>query len=224
MNNLVKHIKRIPDYAHSLVFNLKVFPFSTAIKLPVILRRDVKVLSCHRGCIEFTENIHFGMVRIGFPAAPMAQEGKTKILCGPGSKIIIGDKAILAAGSRIIVTDGGVLKIGNNLFSNVNFSVQCEESITFGNDVLIGWNVSVRDTDGHTIYHEGKTKNKTSSVVIGDHVWIASDATIIKGSHITGDSVVACNSLVSGLRMEKEGCLIAGVPAKIIKENISWME
>ena len=85
-----------------------------------------------------------------------------------------------------------------------------------------GWNLNVRDTDGHAIIIEGKTKEITKPIKIDDHVWIGADVTILKGTHIKTDSVVASNSIVAGLSVTNPGCLIAGCPAKVKKQSISW--
>lgn len=43
-------------------------------------------------------------------------------------------------------------RLGNDFYANRNLTIQCEKQILFGDNDLLGWNVSVRDTDGHRIY------------------------------------------------------------------------
>ena len=59
-------------------------------------------------------------------------------------------------------------------------------------------------------------------VNIENHVWIASDCTILKGTQIASDSVIGCNSLVCGIKVEEKNSLIAGSPAKVKKTDIVW--
>ena len=51
-------------------------------------------------------------------------------------------------------------------------------------------------------------------------MWIAQNVTILKGSHISKDSVVGCGAIVSN--SFEPNSLIAGVPAKVVKTGITW--
>jgi acetyltransferase-like isoleucine patch superfamily enzyme len=55
----------------------------------------------------------------------------------------------------------------------------------------------------------------TSAVYIGDDVWIGTNAVVLPGVTIGNHSVVAAGAIVT--KDVPEGCLVAGVPAKIIK-------
>ena len=59
-------------------------------------------------------------------------------------------------------------------------------------------------------------------VILEDDVWIMSRVTILKGSYIAKGSAVAANSLVNK-KFTQNNILIAGSPAKILKENIKWV-
>ena len=53
----------------TILFNFRSLPFSQAIKLPIIIGYNVKVLETHKGIITFSdrvEKIRFGMIRFGF--------------------------------------------------------------------------------------------------------------------------------------------------------------
>ena len=51
-------------------------------------------------------------------------------------------------------------------------------------------------------------------------MWIGTKATILKGVKICDGAVIAAGAVVTKDVPAK--CLVAGVPAKIVKENISW--
>ena len=57
-------------------------------------------------------------------------------------------------------------------------------------------------------------------IKIGNHVWIGANVTILKGVSIGDGSIVAAGSVVT--KSIPEACLAAGVPAKVIKENVQW--
>ena len=58
-------------------------------------------------------------------------------------------------------------------------------------------------------------------VVIGYHVWIGNRAILLKGVHIPNDCIIGTASVVTK-RFEEEHVCIAGVPAKIVKRDVSW--
>ena len=95
--------------------------------------------------------------------------------------------------------------------------------LTVGDDVLLGWRVNIRDSDGHSIYDDiTKIKNPIQkNITIGNHVWIASYVDILKGTEIKDNSVIAYRSCVLS-KFDKANCIIGGYPAKILRENINW--
>jgi acetyltransferase-like isoleucine patch superfamily enzyme len=99
---------------------------------------------------------------------------------------------------------------------NTDSYILCRKSISIGNGVVIVRNVHIRDSDGHTL-NDGID---ILPVVIGNKVWIGANVTILKGVTIGDGAVVAANSLVNKDIPPK--CLVGGVPAKIIKENVEW--
>ena len=92
----------------------------------------------------------------------------------------------------------------------------------FGKDVLLGWNINIRDSDGHKII-ETSNKKIINNINIGNHVWICSNVDILKGTQIGDNCIIGYRSLVCGLKCE-DGKLIAGVPAKIIKNDVNLIK
>lgn len=121
-----------------------------------------------------------------------------------------------------IQNEKGFLSFGHGFSCNSNFLVSCGTKIEIGANVLLGWNVTIIDGDGHKILNSrGDRINQGKPIHIGDHVWIASDSTILKGSTISKDSVIGTKSLVTK-QHETEKVIIAGNPAQVTKENITW--
>ncbi|QNK42458.1 transferase [Caproicibacter fermentans] len=60
----------------------------------------------------------------------------------------------------------------------------------------------------------------TKPIRIGSHVLIGTHATILKGAVIGDHSVIAANAVVTG--EIPAHCLAAGIPARVIRENINW--
>ncbi len=60
----------------------------------------------------------------------------------------------------------------------------------------------------------------TKLVRIGNHVWIGMNVLILKGVTINDGAIIAAGSVVT--RDVPANCLAAGVPAYVIKENVTW--
>lgn len=121
---------------------------------------------------------------------------------------------------------GNIVRIGRN-FNTTNI-VRMElfntgGNVTIGDDCLFAWGVSIRVGDGHVIFNNEthQVLNKNRDVVIGNHVWLASEVSVAKGSVIPDNSVVGMRALVAG-RFETPNVVIAGVPAKVVKTGINW--
>lgn len=216
-SHLVKILASMPK---TIVFNLRTFPFKTAIKCPVIIGYNVKVLKTKKGIIEFENPVSMGMVKFGIGGSKGVVANKHGELCLEDGKVVFAGKAKFDEGSSFRLN--GNLYVGNNFSAGKNTFISCSADDSYiGTDVLLGWNVAMRDSDGHTVYVDGHAKKSKKSFWIGDHVWICAEAHILKGVHIEKDSVIAYRATVTSTFLEK-GCLIAGTPAKVIQKNVNW--
>lgn len=95
--------------------------------------------------------------------------------------------------------------------------------ITIGNDCMFSYGISMRTTDGHAIYdiNTKQLLNSGRDIIIGNHVWIGYGVTVLKGSVIADNSVVAAKSLVNKI-FEENNVIVGGHPAKVIRHNIGW--
>lgn len=83
--------------------------------------------------------------------------------------------------------------------------------------------IQIHNTDYHSILDSnGNRINYGKDIVIGNHVWIGMYCTILKGTHISENTMVAAGSLVNS-QFGKPNTIIAGRPAIIKKENVSWI-
>ena len=97
--------------------------------------------------------------------------------------------------------------------------------ISIGNNCMCASEIYLRADDGHSIIDltTNKPTNFSSDIIIGNNVWLGFRSTILKGSKVNDGSVVGFGSIVNK-KFEEKNILIAGVPAKKVKENISWKE
>lgn len=118
-------------------------------------------------------------------------------VCSPNSEIIIGNYVGIS-GSTINAT----------------------ESITIGNNTLIGSGCLISDTDSHPINPDIRLTNcnqnvRSEPIVIGNNVFIGARSIILKGVHIGDGAVVGAGSVITKDVPAKT--IYAGNPAKFIK-------
>lgn len=117
------------------------------------------------------------------------------------------------------------LIIGNN-FSSTNYC-QCDfcggpGNIKIGSECLFADGV-LWTGDWHTIYdcNDGKVLNPNADICVGNHVWLARGSLLLKGTKIADNSIVGARSVVNK-KFEQTNVVVAGVPARIVKENVNW--
>lgn len=82
--------------------------------------------------------------------------------------------------------------------------------------------IDLSTDDRHAIFdvNTGVQLNAAADIVIGPHVWIGMHATILKGVEIGFGSIVGTRSVVT--RSVPPMTAVAGIPAKPVRENVSW--
>jgi acetyltransferase-like isoleucine patch superfamily enzyme len=88
---------------------------------------------------------------------------------------------------------------------------------------MFSYDIDVRTGDSHSVIidEDNRRSNYADNISFGDHVWVASHCVILKGSSIADNSIVGTRSVVTK-SFRKKGVVVAGNPAKIIKQGINW--
>ena len=164
--------------------------------------------------------------------------GEHSMICKPcdlqggGQKnISIGDFTTIGSNSIL----GCWVEYGQQQFPNASISIgnHCSigeynhltacNRITIGDGLLTGRFVIISDNSHgglrlsesviKPINRELKSKGE---VVIGNNVWLGDKVAVLAGVHIGNNVIVAANAVVT--KDIPDGCLVAGVPARIIKK------
>lgn len=141
---------------------------------------------------------------------------------GDRNNLVIDETARLLGGAVITLDGNGTLHIGKNAgIRKVSFLAK-DASIEIGELCMFSSDIIVRNHDSHKVINleDGKIGNHAQDIVLGRHVWIGQNVTILKGCNIGDDSILALGSVVT--KSCPPNSIMAGNPAKIVKSGITW--
>jgi acetyltransferase-like isoleucine patch superfamily enzyme len=150
-------------------------------------------------------------------------------------RIEIGLDSYVGPGCRIGIARGGLLRLRNtNVTWNVTVTVSAgamvevgptgwlgpgsmlaaQQRVVLGAGSMVAEYVTIRD---HDHIHDGQHvvsdwRYTSAPVILGEHVWVGSKATIVAGVTIGDHAMVAANAVVT--RDVKPGERVGGVPAR----------
>lgn len=167
-------------------------PFSNNKNIKGVFKSNQPVVLRGEGQINFGKNINFGVVN-----SPLSCNTYTYIEARAINSCIV---------------------LGDNIHVNNAFSIVSEKKVIIKNNVLIGYNCSISDSNFHDldINKRGQTDPIPKEVIIENNVFIGNNVTILKGVVIGENSVVATGAVVT--KSFPENVVIGGCPAKIISK------
>ena len=189
------------------------------------LKASLPNLSC-----EYENLLQNKVIDYGTGNSLIIDEGGALTNCnvsfyGKNCILHIGKNVVLSDNDFWFEDDGGSIVIGDGTTteSGCKFA-SCEgKRIEIGRNCMFSHDIDVRNTDSHSILNEkGERINPSADITIGEHVWVGIRSTILKGSVIPSNTIVAAQSLVTNSLRASEHTLIAGIPAEVRKTNISW--
>ena len=204
-------MKKISDKLSEYIYNNKI---------KQVERFEKGKLFCNTGtkfCLSETAKITlYDELHMGYNA--FINNGRSTILrLDDNAELIVKGKFQAYYGADIICFKNAKLTLEGG-FINSDVKIRCFNSITIGAGAKISHNVTIMDGDGHIVEYTGYVPVKP--IVIENHVWIGTKATILKGVNIGEGSIIAAGSVVT--KDVPPHTLVAGNPAKVIKEDIKW--
>lgn len=171
--------------------------------LSIICNGNDNVIKIHKDTKFYTSLIHIG-------------NDKTNVE--------IGKSSCLCINVRCCFGEGQMFKIGaGTQIGQATFYLDEQSGCCIGKDCMFSNGITVWGADGHGILElrGGYVNQAEKPVIIGDHVWVGFQATILKESKISDNSILgACSVLAK--KFEEQNVAIAGNPAKIVKTGINW--
>lgn len=113
------------------------------------------------------------------------------------------------------VKKGAQINIGNDCGMSGTV-IAAADQITIGNGVLCGANVTITDTDWHSVGIDKSKSGNCAPINIEDNVWLGLNVIVFKGVTIGRNSIIGAGSIVT--KSIPAGVLAVGQPAKVIKK------
>lgn len=219
INKLSSILKNILDLPISLYFNFYYLPFKHAIKMPIVVSHKIKIISMGKRENVKIRNLKFGSIKIGRNSSfDLGNSDRVYWNIDKNAKIEFEGRANIGKGTQIICSSNGTIFFGDDFYCNALCIINSSGNITFGKNTLIGWKTEFLTSGGHKIYK--KNKDESKDIIIGNHVWIASNVTILNGCSVGENSVIATKAFVN--KKFKENNILIGNFNKILQENINW--
>lgn len=174
--------------------------------------------------VDISTNTDFNInnrieIGIGRRGATHPRLTRSKFSTTPGSSVSHTGTGSANVGPGSVVHIDGEFSMGDS-YINSNARIMCGDRIIIGDNVAIAWNFEILDDDRHQIIINGERPPQTNPIEIHDDVWIGHDVSVHKGVTINEGSVVASDSVV--LSDVPANTLVAGTPAKVVRENVTW--
>ncbi|MGV6845617.1 MAG: acyltransferase [Lutibacter sp.] len=103
---------------------------------------------------------------------------------------------------------------------SINNYIQGTNGIIFGNNIEIGPGVSIISANHNPSNFQEHFI--CESIIIGNHVWIGANVTILPGVKIGSNVIIGANSLIN--KNVPDNVIVAGNPFKIIKEKSAYQK
>lgn len=218
--NLIEKILSIPK---SFYVSIRLFPLRQAVKLPVLVRYNTKIISLKGKIILTDKVIKRGLLQIGFGNVGLYDNKYQRaILEIDGILSMGGGKIHFGRSSKIIISNTGRMIIGHNFVNTGGGSFICTNDVKIGNNVTFAWDSLLMDTDWHSVMNteSGQVYNASGNVKIGNNCWIGARCVILKNTSIPDGCIMGANS-TANKNYHINNALLAGTPAVVKKYNIT---
>lgn len=210
------------NWIKTLYFNFKMLPFDTAKKLPIYFYGSVKFTSL-KGTVQIEGPINRGMIGFGQAYEMTTRSNKMAEIVLRGQLIFRG-YAQFGKDCFLMVGNNAILDFGNMAGMASRGKLICTDKITLNTYARIGSECQIFDTDFHQMINTatGERYEISKPITIGAYNYVGRWSSILKGTVTPNYCTIASNTLCNkDYTRFGNNVLIGGIPAKLLKENIS---
>lgn len=201
----------------SIFFNLRHLPLTQAVHLPILIYKTKLVTQS--GSFRIDGPVRFGMIRLGVNIAHIFPDNG--IVIENTGTIVFKGNTVIGNDSALCVGKDGVLTFGTNFNATCGFRIVCFHFIAFDENVLVGWNNLITDTDFHMLkfVNRGGYSKGYGFIQVGHDVWIANGCKIYKNVSIPHSCIVGADTILHRSITCNPYSLITNQRATIIKAD-----
>ena len=210
------------NWIKTLYFNFTMFPLSVASKLPVYFYGNVAFRSL-KGKITITAPIKRAMIGFGQSYEVFKSSKGTAELHLDG-QITFNGYTQFGKDYLVYVSENAKLEFGNMSSLGSNGKILCYHKITLGDYARIGFESQLMDTTAHQMINTINQEKfpMFSPIIIGNFNYISNRVTVLAKTKTPDYCSIASNSLcLKDYTSLGKNILLGGIPANLIKENIS---
>lgn len=172
-------------------------------------------------------------------------DGFNLVITGNGNHVVLGASGIRQSGialmgdsNRVVIGNAGAYQLldlvcedrgnevlfgdGTEVAGHTEFIAIEGTRIVVGNGCLFSGRISIRTGDSHSVVDlKGRRINCSEDVVFGDRVWVGQGVTVLKGTSVAHSCILGASAVVTR-KFDQPNCVIAGNPAKVVREGIDW--
>ena len=145
-------------------------------------------------------------------------------ISGSGHYIEIGENCILGCMTLVLKSSNCSAYIGSSSTSaSVNIDLgEPDLTLRIGKDCMISHRVEIMCGDAHSLHDltSGLRLNHPRDVTIGDHVWLAAETAVLKGSVVGDHTTIGFRSVVTSPIPPHSRAV--GIPARVIRSGVTW--
>lgn len=207
------------NWLATIYFNLRQLSLRTAVKLPIYIYFDTKLVDLS-GRIVINGEIRRGIVKIGKKWT--RSQGNTYYQ-NRGIWVIHGASTI-CKGTQLLIMPKACFETGENVNIREHCYISVNKRVKLGRNCELAYSCQIMDSDFHyTINTETReTHYMKGDIIIGDNNWFGSYTTVKKGTKTPNNCIVAssfsllCKDYTKSI---PENSVIGGIPAKLISRN-----
>ncbi len=216
LSQIVLCLSKIRSY----VFCFRHLPYQQAKLCPILLHWRTKTYVSKEAEIIIDHPKKYG-IRIGIWGGSYSITNRRTIFqLFDRAKLHMDATATFSKGTHVIVRGNGSLTIGEKFFCNADCDILCNKAITFGFDNLLGWNITLLDSDGHDTYVNDIKQQSQKEIKLGDHVWIGAKSSILKGVCLADNTIIPYGSIIHKNNNDKNVVF----HNKVLKADIVWKD
>jgi acetyltransferase-like isoleucine patch superfamily enzyme len=192
-----------------------------ALKFPIIIYGPCRLRIGGGGNVRINKPVKTGILKIGYRKEIINYSIPSQFrLFGT---LVLKGEVHLASAVTVYVREGATLEMGHLSFLGAFGNLICTKHIVFSDYSWVGAQSVVTDSNYHYMkqLNSGNIYRKEREVIIGSRNWIGLRSALLPGTK-TPDNITIAFGTVCNRDYTKdipENSVIAGVPAKLVKEN-----